>query len=288
MTREAQRPLILDGAVGTELTNRGADTHSPLWSGMAALSEPRLLREIHTDYVTAGAEVITANTFRTTRYAFQRAGVDGELWIEATTAAVQIARETAGSGVVVAGSIAPLEDCFSPEMAPSYHVAVKEHTALCRILVDAGVDVLWLETFGTLEELAAAVDAAKNIGDGAVPFAVSVTTRANGALISGEPLVIAAQLASEKGAAAFSINCIPTSHVQMAMEILPRATTLPLGVYANLGVPEAAQDWKGSAYVAPDRYAELSKSWPVSMVGGCCGSTPAHIEALKRCYINEG
>ena len=278
------RPVILDGATGTELDNRGADTSSPLWSGMAALADPDLLRAVHRDYVAAGAEVITANTFRTTRWAFLRSGVDGELWSEAVAAAVAIAREAAGDTALVAGSVAPIEDCFLPDKAPGYDAAVEAHTLLCRALVSAGVDILWLETFGTLAELRGAIDAACAAGCDKVPFCVSVTTTAAGDLISGEPLRDAVHLAASAGAAAFSINCIPTGHVPPALAQLLGNTTLPVGVYANLGVPEVHQDWRGSAYLAPEAYAELTTHWAVAMVGGCCGSTPAHIAALAGIY----
>ena len=277
--------VILDGAVGTELDNRGANTHAATWTALASLDSPSLLSRIHREYVSAGADIITANTFRTTRHAFERAGIGGEAWRDAARSAVRLAREAAGEAALVAGSVAPLEDCFSPHDAPAYRAAYEAHRMLCTVLVDAGVDILWLETFGTIEEARAAVDAANASSDGQVPVAVSFTTKKDGALISGESLADASVLMAESGVAAISVNCIPWTHVSPALAILEQSTRLPIGVYANLGIPEESQDWEGSAYLSPDVYAEMAKEWGARLIGGCCGSTPAHIKALSDAFV---
>ncbi len=278
-------PVILDGAVGTELDNRGMDTRSSLWSGVASLDRPGLLEEVHREYVDAGAQILTTATFRTTERAFLAAGRQADQWRVATREAVKIARRAASGRSIIAGSLAPLEDCFSPEMAPSGKEARDEHAKLCFELVNAGVDILWLETFGTLGELEAAISAAKDAGSSRdVRFGVSVTTDASGDLISGEPLQDAVILARSYGAVCFSINCIPPSHVDAALAHLLDCADLPVGVYANLGFAEGTQDWEGSAYLIPSTYARLAAGWVhagVHLIGGCCGSTPAHIRALS-------
>ncbi len=279
------RPLILDGALGTELDNRGADTSTPAWSGLAPLGHPEILSEIHRDYVAAGASVIATCTWRTSKRTFEKAGLTGEKWREATAAAVAIARVSAGPSTLVAGSVGPLEDCFLPRLAPTGPSAIEEHLMLMEMLVQEGVDLLWLETFGALRELEAAMEAAARAGETrGIPFMVSVTTLRDGTLISGESLKQAVTLAESRGAAAFSVNCIPPRHVPVALEILREATRLPIGVYANLGIPEPSQDWGGSAHLAPEAYAELSRTWNAELLGGCCGSTPAHIRALRDTY----
>ncbi len=283
---KAGRPLLLDGATGTELDNRGADTTSPVWSGLAPLNHPTLLFEIHRDYVTAGAEVITAATFRTTDRAFRRAGLEQGRWRNAASEAVAIARKAAPT-VLVAGSVGPLEDCFSPASAPRGDAAYSEHIGLIRHLVEADVDVLWLETFGTLGELRAAGQAARDIGTPrGIPFAVSVTTLADGRLLSGEPLVDALTAASTLGAKAFSVNCVPVGHVDAALTALECARPFPIGAYANLGVPEETQDWSGSAFLTPEEYARAAAHWRTDIVGACCGSTPDHIRALKNRFTS--
>jgi homocysteine S-methyltransferase len=281
--RSSERRVILDGALGTELDNRGADTSSPVWSGLAPLEHPELLASIHRDYALAGADIVTTCTFRTTAYAFETAGMKGSLWQKAASEAVAFARRAAGGEVLVAGSVGPLADCFSPALAPAGPSAEELHAPLMTLLIDAGVDVLWLETFGTLGELTAAMTVAKGLkAASATPFAVSVTTNRKGQLVSGEPLEEALHLAESFGAALFSVNCIPVAHIEAALSILEGCANIPLGVYANLGFAEATQDWAGSAHLQPEAYAEKASHWPVSLVGGCCGTTPSHIEVLKE------
>ena len=279
------RPVLLDGAVGTELDNRGMDTSTSLWSALASFECPELLEEIHSDYVDSGAEIITTSTFRTTMRAFARENQPDHRWLEAAQKAVRMAVKAAGKTALVAGSVAPLEDCFSPEIAPQGEEAAKEHALLCNALVSAGVDILWLETFGTLGELGAAISSAREAGEPyGVPFVVSATTNATGDMLSGESLSRAFGLARDGGAKAFSINCIPATHVDAALEKLGVPKEFPIGVYANLGHAEEVQDWSGSAYLSPEEYADLCARWVeagVSLIGGCRGSTPAHIKALS-------
>ncbi|MEK7312266.1 MAG: homocysteine S-methyltransferase family protein, partial [Chloroflexota bacterium] len=130
-------PLILDGATGTELNRRGVDTGLPLWSANALLTDSGLdtLRQIHLDYLNAGAGIITANTFRTHRRALAGKGYDAR---ELTKRAVETAREAVaqiGNLRYIAGSIAPLEDCYSPQRIPSDAECRTEHSERIHHLV---------------------------------------------------------------------------------------------------------------------------------------------------------
>ena len=279
------RPLILDAATGTALDEAGIDTQSALWSGRAPLDHAELLRGIHREHAEAGADILTTCTFRTTRRAFRAAGRPEVEWRRAAAAAVSIAREAAGDRALVAGSIAPLEDCWRPELSPSGSAAVAEHVLLATELVSAGVDVLWLETFGTLGELEAASQAAGEagalLGTG---FAASVTTAEDGSLISGEPIEEAVALLRERGALLISVNCVPAWFVDRALDrMLGYAGDTPVGVYASLARAEPAQVWSGDAYLEPDDYADLAAGWAargLCLVGACCGSTAEHVAAL--------
>jgi S-methylmethionine-dependent homocysteine/selenocysteine methylase len=274
-------PLILDGAVGTALDDRGADTSAPLWSGRAPLDTPSLLEAIHSEHAEAGAAILTTCTFRTTARAFRAAGRPDGAWREAASAAVGMARRIAdGAGAFVVGSIGPLADCYRPDLAPPEAQAEPEHAALARTLAEAGVDALWLETFPSASEARAAARAAAGCG---IPFGVCFVTRADGALLSGEPLAEAALAAAGLGAAFVGVNCVPPGHVDAALPILSRAVALPLAAYANLGRGQAGQDWSGSAHLDPGEYAALAARWVDSgaaIVGGCCGSTAAHVAAI--------
>src|SRR6267142_6240128 len=149
--------IVLDGATGTCLGQRGVDTRGPLFSGEALRDERGIaaLRGVHGDYARAGAQVITAATFRTNP---RKAGAR---WRELTGLAVGIARR---SGAAVAGSMAPVEDCYRPDLRPSPEVALDEHRALAGALADAGCDLLLVETVAAADEGLVAVRAAVETG----------------------------------------------------------------------------------------------------------------------------
>lgn len=287
--REGGRPLILDGAIGTLLDDRGADTSAPLWTGMAPLRDAGLLSQIQEEYADAGADLLVTCTFRTTRRAFAAAGLRDGLWRDAAVAAVEIAgRAAQRSGALVLGSLGPLGDCYRPELAPGAAEAEEEHFALAALLVDAGVDALFLETFpGAGEALAAARAAARAGGPRGVPFLASLVTRADGALLSGDPLAGTARALAGCGAVAVGVNCVPPAFIDAALDVLLEGGAAPAAVYANLGRAEPAQGWSGSAYLEPGAYAALAAGWAARgarIIGSCCGSTPAHTRALVEAF----
>lgn len=285
------RPLILDGAVGTRLDDRGADTGAPLWSGRAPLEHTAILESIHAEYAAAGADILTTCTFRTTRRTFASAGRPDGRWRDAARAAVEISRRAAEpTGAFVVGSIGPLEDCFRPDFAPESREAEREHARLVDELARGDVDAIWLETFPCAGEAeAAARVASRAVGPrGAIPFGASFATRADGALLSGEPLADAAAAIADLGASFVGVNCVPPELIDTALEILLRRSRSPIAVYANLGRAQEGQDWSGSAYLEPEAYAALALRWAErgasTIIGSCCGSTPAHTAALAALF----
>lgn len=282
----AGRPLILDGAVGTALDDRGADTSAPLWSARAPLDHLALLEAIHAEHAEAGADLLTTCTFRTTPRSFAAAGRPDGQWRDAARAAVEIARRAAqATGALVLGSVGPLEDCYRPDLSPDPATAEREHGELIGELVAGGVVAILLETFPcNAEAIAAARAAARAQGPrGPIPFGASFVTRADGALLSGEPLANAVEAIADLGASFVGVNCVPPGHVDAALGILVAWGRLPIAVYANLGRAQNGQDWSGSAYLDPAAYAALALRWVdrgASIIGSCCGSTPAHTAAL--------
>ncbi|MFN7842312.1 MAG: homocysteine S-methyltransferase family protein, partial [Pirellula sp.] len=140
--------LLLDGATGTELNRRGVDTGLPLWSANALTIDSGLniLREVHLDYLNAGADIITTNTFRTNRRALVGKGFSAR---ELTLRAVSTAREAVaefGKPALVAGSVSSLEDCYRPDLVPSDDECIDEHTERIDHLVQGGIDLLLIET----------------------------------------------------------------------------------------------------------------------------------------------
>lgn len=299
------RVLLLDGATGTELQRRGVDTGLPLWSARALITAQDVLHAIHADYISAGADIITTNTFRTHRRTLTRAGL-GERARELTQSAVRIAREaarTANHQVFVAGSIAPLEDCYAPQLVPPDHELWIEHAEMARDLAQAGCDLLLVETMNTIRE---AVIAARCAAATGLPVCVSFVAGLNGLppdqvdevdpidpgetpaslnLLSGESITEAVQAVQQLQPAVVMVNCVPLAYIDRAFAELRAAHHGPIGLYANVGHADDQVGWTLTDDVQPAAYAQQARQWlrqGAAVIGGCCGTTPDHIAALKE------
>jgi len=225
-------PLLLDGAVGSELNRRGVDTSLPLWSARALLEAPEVLLAVHRDYVVAGADIITANTFRTNRRTLAKAGIE-EQAAELTAVAVHLARAATGPSTAthyVAGSIAPLEDCYRTDLVPEDDVLEREHAESVEILRAAGADLLLIETMNTVREARAAARAAVASG---LPVLAGLVCGRDGMMLSGEDPKDAARELKLAGVDAVLINCTPAPE-------LPRRRQRRLGQHRRRrrkGVP---------------------------------------------------
>ncbi|MCS6899430.1 MAG: homocysteine S-methyltransferase family protein [Myxococcales bacterium] len=263
--------MLLDGALGTELSARGIPTPAPLWSAQALETHPEVVAAIHRGYVEAGAEIHTANTFRTRRRDA------GERWEQLTRRAVELARASVPAGHRIAGSIAPLADCYRPDLSPKN--PRPEHREFCRLLAVSGVDLLLCETFPHVGEALVAVEEAAATG---LPVWVSFTAGPDGSLLTNMQVRQGARGAVERGASAVLINCTAASKILPFVETLAEVG-VPFGVYANAGDPSEGIGW-GEVPDGPARYAALAVRWVeagATIVGGCCGTGAAHIVALR-------
>ncbi|MFI5180891.1 MAG: homocysteine S-methyltransferase family protein [Thermoanaerobaculia bacterium] len=288
------RPLLLDAAMGTELARRGADTRPPLWSARALRDDPGLVRAIHAENVAAGAHVLTANTFRlhSRNRERERPGIflEGERNPGSgplIALAVALARDAAAGRLVwVAGSLAPLEDCYRPDLVPSDAALAGEHQEMAEALAKAGCDLILVETMNAIRELVAATKAAVGTG---LPVVASMVTDGRGHLLSGESVAEAgrALVALVPRPDVVGVNCVPVRVIGVDLARLRAAAhDIPLCVYANTG--RALDEAKGlfTDPVTPEDYARLAAGWlaagRVARVGGCCGTTAAHTAALRR------
>jgi S-methylmethionine-dependent homocysteine/selenocysteine methylase len=313
------RPLVLDGAIGTELSRRGVDTGLPLWSARALLDAPGVLMQIHRDYLDVGADIITTDTFRTTRRTFQRAGMADQS-AKLTRRAVDLVHSARSfypqRTILVAGSLGPLEDCYRPDLVPPDSVLQEEHPEHAQRLADAGADFLFLETFGSIREAKYACVAALATGKEVV---VSFLCTANGKLYSGESLEDAVAAIFPLKPTAYGLNCVPARSMEIPLGELKRillklsmaagggsheqtvASHMEIGrdksthsgrfpgpcvaVYANVGRPGEELSGELILDVGPEEYGRLAHEWVrqgAKMVGGCCGTTPEHIAAVSR------
>ena len=161
MTNNNNQVRLLDGAMGTELMRAGLDLPLPIWSGDVNLSHPDYVRKIHKAYLNAGADILTTNTFRTTPRAYRNNGFEEyearQRSHDSLERAVELAKQSAGVDIIVAGSIAPLEDCYEPDLFPGIEFAQREFRELAIWLQDAGIDVILFETMGSWPEIKTAL-----------------------------------------------------------------------------------------------------------------------------------
>jgi S-methylmethionine-dependent homocysteine/selenocysteine methylase len=272
------RPLVLDGATGTELERRGVRSDLPLWSSWGLLEAPGVVRAIHAEYLRAGVDALTAATFRTHARSLAAAGLEARA-AELCALAVRLAREAAeqaGRMPFVLGSAAPLEDCYHPERVPPNDALLREHATHARHLVRAGADAILVETINTLREGVAAARAAREAG---AELLVSFVCGGGARLLSGEPLDEAVAAVAAFAPLAIGVNCLPPDAVEACLPALGRAG-IPFLVYANLG----------PSGTPPEGFAAEARRWVeagAACVGGCCGTGPGHLHALVASFAGR-
>ena len=267
---------ILDGPIGTEIAARGVPTPPGEWSAWAITHAPETLAALHAEYAAAGATVHTANTFRA------QPGVYGARFEDVLRQAVSLARGAVPSAHRVAGSIAPIHDCYEPWRSPADPRPA--HRQMAQALAASGVDLLLCETFPHVGEGLIAVEEAVATG---LPTWASFTAGPDGALLSPNTLGDAAREAVARGAAAVLVNCVPA---RLTLAYVQRLVGLgvPFGAYANAGGVGEGVGW-GQGGEA--RYLGYAQTWAeagATLIGGCCGTTPAHIAALNRLNTEDG
>lgn len=287
----AKRKLILlDSAMGTELQRRGVDISGPLWSARANIYKPDVVRQIHIDNIDAGVDIITTNTFRTQARTFQKANYsyEGKNFSDTAKAITQIAVDLSQDAamiagednVLIAGCISPIEDCYRPDLVPEdMDELCTEHYEHIKNLVDAGVDFLLAETMMSVREISAVLNQLHKFEK---DYAISLLCRSERELFSGESLAEALSIINKYSPQAVMVNCIHPAAVESLINSLKGLTDKPLGVYANIGNPNA-RDGNFERLVSPDVYYLFAKKWRdlgVRIIGGCCGTTPAYMQKL--------
>ncbi|MFQ6608046.1 MAG: homocysteine S-methyltransferase family protein [Fidelibacterota bacterium] len=278
-------PILLDGAMGTELEQRTVDVSLPLWSAAVVEHHPEIVEEVHSDYLAVGAEVLTTATFRTTPRTFMKITSNCREAVsrakEATLVAVSLAMKAAQGQAWVAGSMAPLEDCYRPELFPGVAEASFEFRELAEWLMEGGVDFFLIEAMTRIDET---ITALQSTGDLGLPRWVSFILADAEHLLSGDKLARAVISVSEHGADAVLVNCTDPLVSIEALEIIQRFTSLPLGLYPNLVI----SDTKSTYYSLKD-FEQIMRNAVrkgARIIGSCCGSSPAHIATLARIISN--
>ena len=279
--------ILMNGATGTEILNRGFKTTLPLWSAEILLTNPEVVKQIHSDYIHAGAEIIITNTFRTTQRTFAKKGLSSNKAKETTLLACQLVKNAIKSTkpkqmVYVAGNVAPLEDCYSPALTPSKKELDREIYTYMENLKQGGVDFILIETQITLKEIHSAFEAAKRLQ---IPVALTVCINDKLQLLSSESLEDTVKLSEKYNPLFIGANCISTTLETRAVRKLNKLTKIPLSAHAQGdGKPEDDQGWEFTKENSIEMYLNEVKQWikdGAQIIGGCCGTTPKYIKSIK-------
>jgi S-methylmethionine-dependent homocysteine/selenocysteine methylase len=272
--------LVIDGATGSELRRRGVSLSPHAWSGPASSTHAHLLREIHLDYIRAGADVITTNTFGTTRFLLDAAGLKGEFEhvnSQAMSAVLQ-ARQIAGTDIAIAGSISCLPPGFDIGAYPDRETELAAYSELASFLADNGADLLVLEMMQETVHAPLAFEAARRTG---LPVWLGLSCRLDkaGVLVGYDfpdrPMRETLRALLDFEPDAVTVMHSPPVAIATALAEIKRDWHGVIGTY-----PEIA----GDAAFGLDRWTGLAAEWieaGARIVGGCCGTSPAHIRALK-------
>src|SRR6478609_8043137 len=281
LERLKQSPVLCDGAMGTLLYAKGIFINRSY--DELNLSQPDLIRGIHHDYLQAGAEIIETNTFGANSFRLARHSVADKVR-DINRAGVRLAREAAKSfDVWVAGSVGPLGTRIEPLGKTSYQEARDAFREQIQALVESGVDLLILETFGYLEELHQAYQAAREL-DPNVPVIAQVTVDEEATRLDGSTPEVFGPRIESWGADVIGCNCSvgPVAMLD-AIERLRAATTAPISAQPNAGIPRSVEG-RNIYLCSPEYMASYARKFVtagVRLIGGCCGTTPEHTRVMK-------
>src|SRR5215204_4071276 len=281
--------VLLDGAMGTELERRGVPMDAVAWDAAALLTHPAKVREVHEDFIRAGADVITTNTFATARHVVEPAGM-GERFRELNARAVALAkeaRENAADGAVfIAGSISTFTARYDYSYEPRDEKARANYREQAEVLAESGVDVIALEMMRDIEQTTYAMEAAVAMGLPVwVGFSCKITEEGTVVLWDGEhTLVEALEMIPSLGTSLVSIMHTLTEDTPAALREVSECWSGPVGAYPHSG-EFIMPNWQFIDTISPEDFATQAQGWlemGVQLIGGCCGIGPEHIRLLKE------
>lgn len=295
--------LVLDGGTGSELQRRGIDVSQGVteadggtlgaWSATAMEEAPEVVRTIHEDYLRVGADVVTANSYNTNRGQLALVGA-AERMEEFSRVAVELARDARDSfnpEAYVAGSIAPTTRFprgWDPERVPSAESLRREWGDQIAVLVEAGADLILIESMSAIVQVLPAMDAARS---GGLPVFLGVHATREGRMSSGETMSDLVRALRGGEPDAVLLMCSSPTAISATLPELIEAYDGPTGAYANVGYSRAEKPHAWQYHTidigdnAPTTYSAYCEEWVrlgAQLVGGCCGTTPEHIAALAR------
>lgn len=303
ITAELTKPLLIDGAMSTALEQLGADTNNSLWTASVLANQPALVKKVHQEYFKAGARLAITDTYQANVPAFIRNGYSKQEAHSLIQRAVALAKETrdeyqqeTGIYNYVAGALGPYGAYLAngSEYTGDYHLSTIEYQQFHRPrltdILTVGVDVIAIETQPRLDEVLAELNLVKELAPDTLCY-VSFSLKDSTCLPDGTPLAVAARtVAKYPNVFAVGVNCIPLEEVTAAIETIHQATDKPVIAYPN---SSATYDPTTKTWSYPHGRRDLVDYLPqwlaagLTIVGGCCTTTPQDIAALHE-YLKGG
>ena len=291
---ESGAAVLLDGGTGTELEKRGVPMNDAAWCAMALATHPGVVRDVHEEYIRAGAEVVITNTFPAAKHVLEESGV-GDRFRELNARAAELAkeaRENAAEGpVYVAGSISTFPPRLDHAYDPGERQARDNYAEQAEVLAGAGVDLVVLEMMRDVEQTEYAIEAATATG---LPVWVGFSCRRaeDGTLVlwgGHDTLADALERVSLRGVSLVSIMHTQTEETVPALREVREHWDGPVGAYPHYG-EFVMPNWQFIDRISPEDFASEAQEWlyaGAQVIGGCCGTGPEHIRALKELLLRS-
>ena len=278
--RLSEGTVLFDGGMGTMLYSKGIFLNQCF--DELNLTNPQIIKQVHDEYVRAGADVIETNTFGASSFKLAPHGLAPRMH-EIHLAGARLAREVAGDDRYVAGAIGPLGVSIEPIGRVGLDEARAEFSLRIKALVEGGVDLLILETFLDVSELEQAILAARDVCD--LPVVAQVVIAGASRLVVGTSIEEATDRLDATGADIIGLNCaVGPKEMLDALEIMVTRTARPISLMPNAGSPRSIEG--RTLYLSsPEYFAEFSKRFiqtGARVIGGCCGTTPEHVKSMRR------
>ena len=286
MTKEefqklAEKVTLLDGATGSNLFVMGMPRG--ICSEEWILDHPDVLIELQKAYVEAGSQILCAPTFGANRFNLSSYGLGAQVE-EMNHELVKISKKAVDGKAYVAGDVTAIVKMIGMSPEATYEKAMERYKEQMRYLVDAGVDVILMETMTSMDEAMAALEAAQQVCD--LPVLCSMTIDADGSIYAGGHIFEAAETLQEMGADAVGINCsVGPEQLVSIVEGLNQRLHIPMILKPNAGMPKISDTGEASYDMTPERFGRSMKvllEKGAKIVGGCCGTTPDYIRELKK------
>lgn len=273
--------ILFDGGTGTYLYEKGIYINRCF--DELNLTNPELVTEVHCDYINAGADIIETNTFGANSFKLTPHGLGNKVY-EINLRGAKLAKTAAKESVLVAGAVGPLGVQIEPLGKLSFDEAKDVFKEQIKGLLDGGVDLIVLETFALVKELIQAIRAVREL-NADIPIVAQVTINESGTLLSGAPLERFIEKLKDYPVDAVGLNCSVGPKAMLdALENLRSLTDIPISVQPNAGLPQNISG-RNIYMTSPEYMAEYAKRFiqtGANIVGGCCGTNPTHIKAMRK------